>query len=309
MTGWVRLWHDMPTDPKWRVIAKRSGQRVGDVIAVFNFLMVSASANASERGRTHDFESEDVAAALDLESSDVDAIIKAMTGKVLDTDGRLTGWEKRQPKREDSSADRAAKWRAERKRTQTNASERPEIDTDTEVDRKKEKVTPSPKKGSHFPLDWKPCAKDTQYAASKGLTPVEISRCEEDFRDHSLAVGNRKSTDWSLNWNRWCRKFADERGSRRSAGQTGKPSPGGNGSKPVSMAGILAERRRSAGIPDDIHDRGGLSPDGDGLSGVWINPGEPGHGSPSGPVVHDEADSGSVRGMDSGASRGNGSPW
>ncbi len=28
MASWLRLWHDMPTDPKWRVIAKRSGQSI-----------------------------------------------------------------------------------------------------------------------------------------------------------------------------------------------------------------------------------------------------------------------------------------
>lgn len=134
MSSWVRLWHDMPTDPKWRVIARRSGQRVGDVIAVFNFLMVSASANADERGRTHGFECEDVAAALDLECADVEAIITAMTGKVLDDNGWLTGWEKRQPKREDGAADRARAWRNERKRTQANASERPETDAETDAD-------------------------------------------------------------------------------------------------------------------------------------------------------------------------------
>lgn len=134
MSGWVRLWHDMPTDPKWRVIARKSGQRVGDVIAVFSFLMVSASANADERGRTQGVVCEDIGAALDLSEDDVTAIIRAMTGKVMDAEGYLTGWEKRQPKREDSSAERAKRWRDERKRTQANAPERADIDSDAEID-------------------------------------------------------------------------------------------------------------------------------------------------------------------------------
>lgn len=132
MTDWVRLWHDMPTDPKWRVIARKSGQRIGDVIAVFNFVMVNASANASERGRTHNLFAEDIGAALDLSETDVQAILDAMKGKVICSDGKLLGWEKRQPKREDNSAARAKAWREERKRTQANASERPE--TETELD-------------------------------------------------------------------------------------------------------------------------------------------------------------------------------
>lgn len=142
MTDWVRLWHDMPTDPKWRTIARKSGQRVGDVIAVFNFVLVNASANASERGRTHNLEAEDIATALDLSDDEVTAILDAMKGKVLSPDGKLLGWEKRQPKREDSSAERAKAWREERKRTQPNAAERPETETEEETDKKEKEVTP-----------------------------------------------------------------------------------------------------------------------------------------------------------------------
>lgn len=131
VTDWVRLWHDMPSDPKWRTIARKSGQRVGDVIAVFNFMLVNASANANERGRTHNLFADDLATALDLDEADVQAILDAMRGKVVDSEGRLLGWQKRQPKREDSSAERAKAWREERKRTQANASERPETETES----------------------------------------------------------------------------------------------------------------------------------------------------------------------------------
>ena len=157
---WLRLWHDMPTDPKWRVIAKRSGQTIPTVIAVYNFLLVNASANANERGRTHNFNDEDVAAALDISEAEVRSIIDAMQGRVLDGE-YLTGWAKRQPKREDGASERAKQWR-ERTRTQTNASERtrtdenanetaanaserPDTDTDTDTDI----ITPpSPLKGA-----------------------------------------------------------------------------------------------------------------------------------------------------------------
>lgn len=140
MTGWVRLWHDMPTDPKWRTIARKSGQRVGDVIAVFNFLMVNASANAEARGAIAGFDPEDVATALDLDDSDVQAILSAMQGKVMDGD-HLTGWEKRQPKREDgTAAERKAAWKA-REGAKKNAAERngtlgnaPETDADAETE-------------------------------------------------------------------------------------------------------------------------------------------------------------------------------
>lgn len=46
--SWLRLWHDMPNDPKWRTIARKSNQRISDVIAVYLHVLV----NASESGET-----------------------------------------------------------------------------------------------------------------------------------------------------------------------------------------------------------------------------------------------------------------
>jgi hypothetical protein len=92
---WLRLWHDMPTDPKWRTISKKSGQSIPNIIAVYSMMLVCSS-RSEIRGTLENWESEDVAAALDLEPKDIDDIYKAMQGKVLDGD-KLTGWEKRQP--------------------------------------------------------------------------------------------------------------------------------------------------------------------------------------------------------------------
>ena len=143
MSQWFRLWEDMPTDPKWRVIAKRSGRPLPEVLSIFVFMMTNAAQSAS-RGNLENWNDEDVAAALDMESEYVAAIRSAMQGKTLDGD-RLSGWEKRQPAREDGSAERAKAWRerqkpsknatkrnkttdggGERERTQSNAAERPE---------------------------------------------------------------------------------------------------------------------------------------------------------------------------------------
>jgi hypothetical protein len=145
MSQWVRLWEDMPTDPKWRVIAKRSGRSISEVMAVFNFMMTNAGANATERGKLKSWEDDDVAAALDIESENVVAIREAMQGKVLDGDS-LKGWERRQPKREDNAAERAKAWReakkeaaanaSERTETQPSAPKRPDTDTDTDTDNK-----------------------------------------------------------------------------------------------------------------------------------------------------------------------------
>lgn len=140
---WLRLWHDMPTDPKWRTISKASGQRIGDVMAVYVHMLVCAS-NATERGRTQSFNSEDVASALDLDTEQVEQIITAMQGRVLDGD-LLKGWENRQVAREDGSAERAKAWReaqkaaSERTPTATERKRTPDKDKDKE----KKKDTPS----------------------------------------------------------------------------------------------------------------------------------------------------------------------
>jgi hypothetical protein len=171
---WLRLWHDMPTDPKWRTIAKASGQRIGDVMAVYCHLLVCAS-NATERGRTQSFNCEDVASALDIETEQVAAIFDAMQGRVLEGD-QVSGWEKRQAAREDGSAERAKAWREAKKagvnadRTQANAAERnqtPDKDKSREEEIREEKKT-TPLRDVFVPPDWIPS--DTWVAYLKTRT-------------------------------------------------------------------------------------------------------------------------------------------
>jgi len=64
-------------------------------------MLVNAS-QSGERGSLENWDDEDVAAALEMETEQVRAIREAMQGKVLDGQ-HLTGWEKRQPLREDES--------------------------------------------------------------------------------------------------------------------------------------------------------------------------------------------------------------
>lgn len=171
--SWLRLWHDMPNDPKWRTIAKVSGENISSVIAVYVHLLVYASANANERGRTRTNANEDIANALDLETSQVDKIITAMQGRVLEND-IILGWDKRQVLREDCSAERAKAWRLSKKeseikertqsnaiehlRTQTNETERKRTqDTDTDTEEEKDtdlKKTKAKKFSPEFEKFW-----------------------------------------------------------------------------------------------------------------------------------------------------------
>lgn len=113
---WLRLWHDMPNDPKWRTIARISGQPIALVQAVYVHLLVSGSQNVT-RGHA-DVTNEDLASHFDVTECDIDAVINAMQGRVLDGT-YLTGWERRQPKKEDRGNDETgAKSATQRKREQ-----------------------------------------------------------------------------------------------------------------------------------------------------------------------------------------------
>ncbi|WP_206428155.1 DnaT-like ssDNA-binding domain-containing protein [Pseudomonas chlororaphis] len=113
---WLRLWHDMPNDPKWRTIARVSAQPIALVQAMYVHLLVDASRNVT-RGHVT-VTKEDIASALDVTEDQVEAVFQAMQGRVLDGD-QLTGWEGRQPKREDvGNPETGAKSAAQRKREQ-----------------------------------------------------------------------------------------------------------------------------------------------------------------------------------------------
>jgi len=209
---WLRLWHEMPNDPKWRTIARNSGQSIGNVTGVYLHLLVSAS-NATERGRTQPNKAEDIATALDISTQEVESILAAMQGRVLDGD-LILGWEKRQPEREDGSADRAKYWREKKKleeriaeleslineRTQPNATERNRtLDKDKEEKRVVDKST-------RLPADWHPSEEDTKYCKENrpDLRPSEVA---ERFYDYWIAqpgVKGRKA-DWQATWRTWVR--------------------------------------------------------------------------------------------------------
>lgn len=98
--AWLRLWHDMPNDPKWRTIARISGQPIALVQAIYLQLLVSASQNpvTDETGVTSHavtVTNEDIASALDVTESDVDSVTDAMQGRVLDGN-IVSGWDRRQ---------------------------------------------------------------------------------------------------------------------------------------------------------------------------------------------------------------------
>jgi len=152
---WFRSWHNAPTDPKWLVIAQRTrteGVTPGMVSAVAWALMDYASQNA-DRGSVDGFDAETYAAFTGWCEDQIEAIIEAMRGKGMITpDGRLAAWDKRQPKREDSSTERVRRHR-ETKRV-TNAL--PDSDNDvTQSNAMKRDVTQSNHRSDQIRSDQK----------------------------------------------------------------------------------------------------------------------------------------------------------
>ena len=142
---WLRLWHDMPNDPKWRTISRISGQPLPLVQATYIHLLVSASQNVT-RGHT-DVTNEDLASALDVTEDEISSVINAMQGRVLDG-SYVSGWERRQVKKEEGqNPESLAMTAAERKRKQRERerlrrNEEVEINGVTCGHEKSRKVTP-----------------------------------------------------------------------------------------------------------------------------------------------------------------------
>ncbi len=217
---WFRVWGDMVNDPKWRTIARKSGQKIGDVIAVYMHMLTCAS-SAEERGHTEGWCDEDVATALDIDTEQVEAIRAAMQGRVLDGD-YLTGWEKRQPKRErddaTTSTDRVREHR-DRKRNETpcNANGNQETPREEEIREEEKKEEKSKAKASAAPKARKPTKVSMpedfsvsnavrQWAASKGYDRIDehfesfVRKARANgytYVDWDQALQNAVADDWA----------------------------------------------------------------------------------------------------------------
>ena len=201
--SWVRLWSGMTTDPKWQTVARKSGQPRSLVIALFTHLMLEAN-DADERGSLADVDVEDVASALDCDEEAVVAILEAMEGRVIE-DGFLSGWDRRQPVREDSgnpqtgalSSTERSRLHREKKRLETQCNARnddatrcnaPEAEADTEAD-----IPPTPpaRDGDFgMNLGWQPSEHFPTLARQAGISADHITaEAIAEFRSYWIGQG------------------------------------------------------------------------------------------------------------------------
>jgi hypothetical protein len=112
-------------------------------------------------------------------------------------------------------------------------------------------------RGTRIPDDWTPSPDCQSFAQTEGLTQQETAREAASFRDYWIGRSGREAIklDWPATWRNWIRRCDV---GKRGKVQAGGSGPRRNGSQPVSMAGILAERRRQAEGANDVSDIGGV---------------------------------------------------
>lgn len=180
---WFRWHHGSVTDPKFQLIAKRAGARLGDVLAVWAFALECASASVN-RGVVGNLDVESLDCLLCAPDGTTAAIIEAMRArKMIERDGHVAAWERRQPKREDETA-------AERKRRQrerehelmlasrvTEDASRDVTQGHADVTRghdrgeesREEITTPQPPKGGKSPIGFKAWLQQIKAAGEKPI--------------------------------------------------------------------------------------------------------------------------------------------
>lgn len=236
-TSWLRLWHDMPNDPKWRTIARISGQPVALVQAVFVHLLVDASRNVTRGHVTVTVE--DLASALDVTDEQIQNVLTAMQGRVIDGEC-LSGWDRRQPIREDqgnvetgakSAAERKREQRVRDKNAQTAAGsqivtpshdESQQIRLDSDTDNKNSnplspplpEPPPKPKRKTRLPEPFNVCG-DMRKWATERAPAVHLINETEKFVNYWRGNGGTKA-DWVATWRTWFLK-AQEDANRRMA--------------------------------------------------------------------------------------------
>jgi hypothetical protein len=134
---WFRWWHGTVTDPKFQWVSRRCGLSLAEVIAVWACLLECASTatqgNAdATRGNVASFDCNDYDVLLGLGDGQVEKILAAMVDKKLIVEGRIAGWDGRQPKREDSgnpntgalsSTERSRNYREKKRLEETQRNE------------------------------------------------------------------------------------------------------------------------------------------------------------------------------------------
>jgi len=212
MADWLRLWHGTVSDNKFLWVERKSGARFGDVMTVWLALLEEAS-QADDRGDVSGFDAESFDFRLGDEEGLTLRILQAMAAKgLIGEDMRLSGWDRRQPIREDSgnpetgalsSTERSRLHRQRRKAqseaetqryaTQCNDAQRDATHATARVDESRgEEISPSPPtaRDGEFPMDlsWEPSDHFPTLARQAGA-PAPTAEAVAEFRSYWIGQG------------------------------------------------------------------------------------------------------------------------
>ena len=213
---WFRWYHGAISDPKWPLIARKSGQNIGTVVSIWAALLEFAS-QSENRGSAAGFDHETIDALYGYPDGTTETVCNAMKRHgLLSETHTIVSWSKRQVKREreDNSSERVRRYRENKKANDFNSTqdsnanvtpvERQETPRTEQnrTDKKEEVVSEKPKPVSSDPSISLPCADGSEFvypdkyldAARKAYPLVDIRKQIPRARAWLEANPTRKKT-------------------------------------------------------------------------------------------------------------------
>lgn len=233
--NWL-CWHvGTVTDPKFRLIAKRTKTQPGVVVAIWAYLLELAG-GGKERGSIASFDGEIAEEALGFDAELIRDVLQEFQSRGLVDGEQISKWKDRQNV---TNAERAREWREQRKaqreqneqndvrehtRSFANATD---IQTDkTDIQTKKEEEAAPPTaaprpKACRLPDDWIPQPED--------FPAEQIARELPKFRDFWKAKSGKDAAklDWQATWRNWLRRSNDFKPTHNRAGTGATASSAG----------------------------------------------------------------------------------
>lgn len=224
---WFRWHHGSVTDPKFQLVAKKANASVAEVVAVWAYVLETASQNP-KRGNVDGLDAEAIDLALGMDDGTTAAILAVLNDRGILSEGRIAAWEKRQPKKEDETATDRQRRKREREHelalaaistsvtddmsrhvTPCHAASRPvtlEEKREEEKDQKQEPKKEQGARATRLPQDWQPT--DAELAWARNARPdVDPAAEAAKFRDYWHGKGGKDAAkaDWSATWRNWIR--------------------------------------------------------------------------------------------------------
>lgn len=210
---WFRWHHGSVTDPKFQLVAKRAKASVAEVVAVWAYVLETAS-QSPKRGHVGGLDAEAIDLALGMDDGTTEAILAVLHDRGMLSEGRVASWDKRQPKREDETANDRKRRQREREHELALAAVSPGV---TEVVSRN--VTQSHVESRSVTLEEK---REEEKEQEQELTPPTPRKRGEGVGSHRKLKAVPAQDRFAEFWQAYPRKVAKpaaEKAWRRVAGE------------------------------------------------------------------------------------------